>query len=216
MICSPIIRRCLCIVCAVSLIGCAQGSRLSQPELQPISPQVREQSPLWPHKNSWQASGRFVVYLPDGDIGHTLHLVSHLGQSLRAVVMADGGVVIEDTVLTIKDQSLTAKQQAGMLARFAPALRQAFLALEEGPQRIEGGVIRRNTTVDRAYRSYAGDPLLLRMSSGQWGWVALADYQLIAGQIAPHHLYGSIGPVSWELTIQEWRTSDATNQADAK
>ena len=95
-----------------------------------MTERVSLQTPLWPTLESWKASGRLRIELPDATIAHSVHLVAHKGTSLRIVVMADGGVVIEDTVLTVKDRNLTTQQAQGILARFA-SLRHALLNMEE-------------------------------------------------------------------------------------
>ena len=93
----------IAILCFGLLSSCAGTSRKNLPILQPVTERVSLQTPLWPTLESWKASGRLRIELPDATIAHGVHLVANKGTSLRIVVMNDGDVVIEDTVLTVKD-----------------------------------------------------------------------------------------------------------------
>lgn len=187
---------------AITILGSAGCAGSRPPALASVPPAAREHAPLWPQKLSWQASGRLSIHLPEGSMAGALHLLAIDGQSLRVVLMADGGVVLDDLLLTSRDRQVSGD---GPLHRLAPMLRHAFLLVPEESPQWEQGLLTRNHPGDGIRRLYAGDPLALRQLQGAGGWAAISDYRLRGTVLVPHALDGAIGPVPWQLRLNRWQ-----------
>ncbi|TVR39461.1 MAG: hypothetical protein EA402_14590 [Planctomycetota bacterium] len=197
------LRNCLWAIAVATLLAGCGNER--PPPLQAVGPPVQKQDIAWPQPPgdfAWRAQGRLRLDLREGSIAGTAHLLGMANNSLRVVLLADGGVVIDDILLTSRDRRLPDHQ--GPLKRIAPALRHALLQMREDSAEWRGGILTAQAREDASTRFYGGDPLALRRIEGPWGWVTVGDYRLRENLLVPHHLQGIAGPLRWNLQVSEW------------
>jgi hypothetical protein len=194
----PLLLMMCAVLCAV-LSACA-------PRVPSIPASARQQIPWETPQVPWQAKGRLEIVAPGKRISGSA-LIRGMGNGdMRAAFLSDEGLLLCD--LSTHDGQYTVNRAIPDMERALPHLGR-LIALSYGS--VNNSLIVWDNDVLRHERApltrwFGGDPILLRVITGDGLDIWVENYQPFAGTYLPHTIRAE-GPfgITLQLTLQEAR-----------